>query len=271
MKEKKLILCGIFGDIIGQHYEFGRIPMKRKDFKLFYDNSTFTDDTMCSLAVMKWLTEDMKDSLSDVMRKLCRGDIRRGYGGTFYKWILSDDMGAYRSLGNGAGMKSSPVGWYAQTEEECLDLAKQTAEITHNHPEGIKGAQAVALCVFMARNGKDKAEIKNRVSELFGYDLDRKLDDIRPTYKFDVTCQGSIPEAIISFLESTSVEDAVRNAVSLGGDADTQGIMAGAIAEAYYFDDAWDEIYNETIKRIPPAYMEIIEKFNDKITENSRI
>ena len=260
-------MCGIFGDIIGEHYEFGRIPVKRKDFKLFYDNSTFTDDTVCTLAVMKWLNGDCKEFLADITRKLCRGDIRRGYGRMFYEWILNDSIGSYNSMGNGSGMKISPVGWYAKSEHECLDLAKQAAEITHNHPEGIKGAQAVALAVYMARNGKSKDEIKARITELFNYNLDRTLDEIRPTYKFDVTCQGSIPEAIIAFLESTSIEDAVRNAVSLGGDTDTQGIMAGAIAEAFYKQDYEEsEIYEETIKRIPPSYMEIIEKFNNKIS-----
>lgn len=267
MINNKLVLCGIFGDIIGEHYEFGRIPVKRKDFKLFYDNSTFTDDTVCTLAVMKWLNGDCKEFLADITRKLCRGDIRRGYGRMFYEWILNDSIGSYNSMGNGSGMKISPVGWYAKSEDECLDLAKQAAEITHNHPEGIKGAQAVALAVYMARNGKSKDEIKARITELFNYNLDRTLDEIRPTYKFDVTCQGSVPEAIIAFLESTSIEDAVRNAVSLGGDADTQGIMAGAIAEAFYKQDYEEsEIYEETIKRIPPSYMEIIEKFNNKIS-----
>lgn len=267
MINNKLVLCGIFGDIIGEHYEFGRIPVKRKDFKLFYDNSTFTDDTVCTLAVMKWLNGDCKEFLADITRKLCRGDIRRGYGRMFYEWILNDSIGSYNSMGNGSGMKISPVGWYAKSEDECLDLAKQAAEITHNHPEGIKGAQAVALAVYMARNGKSKDEIKSRITELFNYNLDRTLDEIRPTYKFDVTCQGSVPEAIIAFLESTSIEDAVRNAVSLGGDADTQGIMAGAIAEAFYKQDYEEsEIYEETIKRIPPSYMEIIEKFNNKIS-----
>lgn len=262
----KLILCGIFGDIIGQHYEFRRIAIKKKDFKLFYDNSTFTDDTMCTLAVMKWLNGDMKESLAKIMRELCRGDIRRGYGGMFYKWIINDNMGSYGSLGNGSGMRVSPVGWYAHSEEECLELAKQTAEITHNHPEGIKGAQAIALSVYMARNGKPKDEIKKRITDIFGYNLDRTLDEIRPTYKFDVTCQGSVPEAIIAFLESTSIEDAVRNAVSLGGDTDTQGIMAGAIAEAYYNQEYGESpIYKETIKRIPPSYIDIIEEFNKNI------
>lgn len=265
MEKKKLILCGIFGDIIGMHYELGRILIKRKDFKLFYDDSTFTDDTVCTLAVMKWLNGDMKESLVDIMRKTCRGDIRRGYGKMFYKWILDESMSSYNSMGNGAGMKSSPVGWYAHSEKECLELAKQTAEITHNHPEGIKGAQAIALSVYMARIGKSKDEIKNRTIELFDYNLDRTLDEIRPTYHFDVTCQGSVPEAIIAFLESTSIEDAVRNAVSLGGDTDTQGIMAGAIAEAYYKDYGNSIIYDKTLEYLPQKHIDTIKKFNDKI------
>ena len=265
MKNNKLILCGIFGDIIGKHFEFLRIPNKTKEFELFSKDSTYTDDTMCTLAVMKWLNGDMKKSLAKIMREFCRNDISRGYGRMFYKWILDDTMDSYNSMGNGSGMRVAPVGWYAKTEEECLELAKQTAMITHNHPEGIKGAQAIALSVFMAKNGRSKEDIKERITELFHYNLDRTLDEIRPHYHFDVTCQGSVPEAIISFLESTSVEDAVRNAVSLGGDTDTQGIMAGAIAEAYYKDYEDSIIYNKTLEYLPQKYLDVIKKFNDKI------
>lgn len=261
----KLILCGIFGDIIGKHFEFLRIPNKTKDFELFNEDSTYTDDTMCTLAVMKWLNGDTKQSLADIMRETCNAEPYRGYGGMFRKWLRDENMTAYSSFGNGAGMKSSPVGWYARSEEECLELAKQTAIITHNHPEGIKGAQAIALSVFMAKNSESKDNIKKRISELFHYDLDRTLDEIRPTYKFDVTCQGSVPEAIIAFLESTDIEDAVRNAVSLGGDTDTQGIMAGAIAEAYYKDYGDSIIYDETLKRLPQRHIETIKEFNNKI------
>ena len=265
MEKKKYILCGIFGDIIGKHFEFLRIPNKTKDFKLFSRDSTYTDDTMCTLAVMKWLIDDAKKPLAPIMRETCNAEPYRGYGGMFRKWLHDETMSAYGSFGNGAGMKSSPVGWYAKTEEECLELAKQSAIITHNHPEGIKGAQAIALSVFMAKNGKSKQDIKERITELFHYNLDRTLDEIRPHYHFDVTCQGSVPESIISFLESTSVEDAVRNAVSLGGDTDTQGIMAGAIAEAYYKDYGDSIIYGKTLEYLPQKHLDVIKKFNDKI------
>jgi len=144
-------------------------------------------------------------------------------------------------------------------------LLTPTAIITHNHPEGIKGAQAIALSVFMTKNGKSKQDIKERITELFHYNLDRTLDEIRPHYHFDVTCQGSVPEAIISFLESTSVEDAVRNAVSLGGDTDTQGIMAGAIAEAYYKDYGDKIIYDKTLEYLPQKHLDVIKKFNEKV------
>ena len=255
----------IFGDIIGKHFEFLRIPNKTKDFELFSKDSTYTDDTMCTLAVMKWLNGDTKHSLVNIMRETCNAEPRRGYGGMFRKWLHDETMTAYGSFGNGSGMRVSPVGWYAKTEEECLELAKQSAIITHNHPEGIKGAQAIALSVFMAKNGKSKQDIKERITELFHYNLDRTLDEIRPHYHFDVTCQGSVPEAIISFLESTSVEDAVRNAVSLGGDTDTQGIMAGAIAEAYYKDYGDGIIYDKTLEYLPQKHLDVIKKFNEKV------
>ena len=265
MKNNKLILCGIFGDIIGKHFEFLRIANKTKDFELFSKDSTYTDDTMCTLAVMKWLIDDAKKPLAPIMRETCNAEPYRGYGGMFRKWLHDETMSAYGSFGNGSGMRVAPVGWYAKTEEECLEFAKQSAIITHNHPEGIKGAQAIALSVFMAKNGRSKEDIKERITELFHYNLDRTLDEIRPHYHFDVTCQGSVPEAIISFLESTSVEDAVRNAVSLGGDTDTQGIMAGAIAEAYYKDYGDSIIYYKTLEYLPQKYLDVIKKFNDKI------
>ena len=159
---------------------------------------------------------------------------RAGYGGWFNEWIHSDFPKPYNSFGNGSAMRCSSVGWLLDDEESVLEEAKKSAEITHNHPEGIKGAQSVALGVFMGRNGSSKKEIKEKLEDLFGYDLSQKLEQIRPSYTFDSTCQGSVPQAIIAFLESTDFEDAIRNAISLGGDADTQACITGSLAEAYY-------------------------------------
>lgn len=253
-----IILCGIFGDIIGKHYEFIKPRPKVKDFELYHHDSTYTDDTVCSIAVMKWLLTDAKEPLDKIMRETCAADIKRSYGRMFRHWIEDKEFNAYNSFGNGSTMRSSPIGWFAKTEEE-------SAIITHNHNEGIKGAQAIALAVFLAKNGKSKEEIKNRIAELFGYNLNRSLDEIRPHYKFDETCQGSVPEAIICFLESDSIEDAVRNAVSLGGDTDTQAIMSGAIAEAFYNDFNDSIIYSKTFGFLPKKYIKIIAEFNKKI------
>ncbi len=158
----------------------------------------------------------------------------RGYGPRFLRWMVTPDDAPYNSFGNGSAMRVSPVAHAFETEQEILEEAKRTAECTHNHPEGIKGAQATAQAVFLARIGRDKETIRKAVQDRFGYDLSRTIDAIRPSYSTDITCQGSVPEAIIAFLDSTSFEDAVRNAVSLGGDADTQACIAGSIAEAYY-------------------------------------
>lgn len=271
MEERK-ILCGIFGDIIGSRFETYYDPFQGKNFKLFTDESEYTDDTVCTIAIMHWLSVDMQVDLSEIMRYYCRNDINRGYGGMFRKWILDSSMKDYNSFGNGAGMKIAPVGWYAKTKDECMEIAKQATMITHSHPEGIKGAQAVALSVFLAKNGVEKEDIENEIAYEFGYNMYRTVDEIRPNYKFDVTCQGSIPEAIISFLDCTSIEDAVRNAVSLGGDTDTQSIMAGAIAEAYYkngFEN--DSTYEETLKRLPQKYIDVIDMFNAKLKERGII
>lgn len=165
-------------------------------------------------------------------------------------------------------MRVSPVGWAFNTLEETLEAAKISAEITHNHPEGIKGAQAIAACIFMARTGKNKEEIKNYIENTFGYNLNRTCDDIRPTYQFDVTCQGSVPESIIAFLESTDFENAVRLAVSLGGDADTMGAITGGIAEAYY-GGVPEHISKEVLKRLPNEFIDVMSRFYQKFMKNS--
>lgn len=232
------MLGAIIGDVIGSVYEFE--PHKTKDFELFTEENYLTDDSMMTMAVgcacAKADLSDEKDFKSWVayyMRKIGREYPEAGYGLHFFRWIKSDFMGAYRSFGNGSAMRVSPVAWVATDLEQAETLARWSAEVTHNHPEGVKGAQAVAAAVYLAKTGKSKAEIRAYVEQVY-YTLDFTLDEIRPAYEFDVTCQGSVPQAIECFLESTDFEDAVRNAVSLGGDSDTLAAMAGAIAEAYY-------------------------------------
>lgn len=232
------MLGAIIGDIVGSVYEFG--SDKTKDFPFFSSHSRPTDDSIMTIAVGCTCIEadcsqeeEFKRKLVEKMRELGRIYRDAGYGGMFYRWLMSDSMGAYNSFGNGSAMRVSPVAYAVDELDDVEELAKWSAEVTHNHPEGIKGAQAVAAAVFLARTGSSKEEIKQYIEEKY-YDLDFTLDEIREGYRFDVTCQGSVPQAIECFLEAEDYEDAVRNAVSLGGDADTQAAMAGAIAEAYF-------------------------------------
>jgi len=232
------MLGAIIGDVAGSLYEFS--SPKTKDFLFFPAGAGLTDDSIMTLAIGCACADsvledeaDFKASCVYYMRLLGRQYPYAGYGGMFAQWLDSDSLPAYNSYGNGSAMRVSPVAWVAQSLEEAERLARWSAEVTHNHPEGIKGAQAVAGCIYLAREGKSKEEIKAYVEEKY-YVLDKTVDEIRPGYRFDVTCQGSVPQAIQCFLEAEDLEDAVRNAVSLGGDGDTQGAMAGAIAEAFF-------------------------------------
>jgi ADP-ribosylglycohydrolase len=256
---RKLLLGGIAGDIIGSIYEFN--PVRFKDFELFKSNSTYTDDTVMTIANAEWLLS--KGVLMDIMRKYGHKYPEAGYGGMFYDWLKSRCPKPYNSFGNGSAMRVSPVGWAFETLEETLEAAKQSAEITHNHPEGIKGAQATAACIFMARTGKSKQEIKEYVETKFGYDLSRTCNEIRPTYQFNESCQGTVPESIIAFLESTDFESAIRLTVSLGGDADTMGAITGAIAEAYY-NVIPEHIKNEVLKRLPEEFINVLGEFYNR-------
>ena len=233
--EKVKMLGALVGDIIGSAYEFHNT--KSMDFELFPSGSCFTDDSVMTLAVAKWLTEDKAHTihyLIDCMQELGRLHPDAGYGGHFMGWLYNDAPRPYNSWGNGAGMRVSPVGLYAKTLDEALALAALTASVSHNHPEGVKGAQAIATSVFLCKEGKSKQEIKEYVEQTFGYDLNRTIAEIRPRYWFDVSCQGSVPEAIIAFLEGNSFEEVIRLAISIGGDSDTIGCMAGAIAACRY-------------------------------------
>ena len=229
-KSLKPILGAIAGDIIGSAYEFNNV--KSLDFALFPSGTYFTDDSVLTVATMDALLNG--SGYAEEYQYYGEAFPHRGYGGNFKAWIYADNPRPYNSWGNGSAMRVSPIGWYCDTIEDTLAEAKKSAEVTHNHPEGIKGAQAVAAAVYLARTGKSKAEIKTFIADTFGYDLDRTTGEIRPGYTFDVSCQGSAPEAIIAFLESVDFENAVRLAVSLGGDSDTIACITGGIAEAFY-------------------------------------
>lgn len=254
-----MILGAIIGDMIGRPYEFRQNRQKTKDFPLFSQASQPSDDSVLTVANMQWM---LGANLESAMLHWCHKYPKAGYGGMFRKWLVDKDRHPYNSLGNGSAMRVSPVAWVAQSLEDCLTLAAASASVTHNHPEGIKGAQATAAAIYMARTGKSKEEIKEYIQNKFEYNLDRKVDEIRPSYHFDSTCPGSVPEAIICFLEGDSYEDTVRNAVSLGGDTDTQAAIAGSIAEAFY--GIPQEIQDEALKIIPKDMLEVIEEFSEK-------
>lgn len=250
------MLGAIAGDIIGSVYEFA--SFKEYDFPLFSKESFFTDDTVLTVAVADALIHNL--DIPKTLKAYALNYPNRGYGGTFYQWIHSSSLEPYNSWGNGSAMRTSSIGFFFNNEADVLKAAREFAEVTHNHPEGIKGAQATAFAIYLARQGCSKEEIKKDITQWFHYDLSRTLDEIRPDYVFDVSCQGSIPPAIIAFLESENFEDAVRKAISLGGDADTLGCITGSIAEAYY-GQVPEEIAAETLKRLPEEFRKTIEKF----------
>lgn len=224
------MIGAIAGDIIGSVYEANNI--KTTEFDLFDPFCRFTDDTVLSCAVAEHLLDGAE--LPMLFKAYYHAYPNAGYGGTFHRWARSESLEPYNSFGNGSAMRVSAVGWAFDSLDAVLDAAGRTAAVTHNHPEGVKGAQAVAAAIFLARTGRDKAEIRQYVTRTFGYDLSRTLDEIRPGYEFDVTCQGSVPQAITAFLESTDYEDAIRKAISIGGDSDTIACIAGGIAHAHY-------------------------------------
>lgn len=224
------MLGAIAGDIIGSIYEVHNI--RTTDFPLFSDRCRFTDDTTLTVALADSLLHGT--DYATLLKAYYRRYPNVGYGGAFMGWARSEDTQPYNSWGNGSAMRVSPVGFVYETLEEVLAQAERSAAVTHNHPEGIKGAQAIAAAIFLARTGRDKAAIRRTIEETFGYDLSEPLALLRTYYRFDVSCQGSVPQALIAFLESEDYEDAVRKAVSLGGDSDTLACMAGGVAHAYY-------------------------------------
>lgn len=253
------MLGGIVGDIIGSFYEWDRI--KTKDFPLFSNGSKYTDDSILTCATAKVLLDggSYADTYADFGTRYTRG----GYGARFASWLKQWDRKPYNSFGNGSAMRVGPVGWAFGDPDTIVVEAKRSAECTHNHPEGIKGAQATALAIFHARSEATKEDIRAAIESQFGYDLSRSCEEIRPNYDFDVTCQGTVPQAIISFLESTDYEDAIRNAVSLGGDSDTLACITGSIAEAFY-GGVPKEIEAEAMRILSEEFVEIVTRFRHK-------
>ena len=253
------MIGAIAGDIIGSVYESS--GLKTTEFNIFTTYSTFTDDSVLTAAVADCILHG-KD-YATTFKQYARKYPFAGFGGMFLEWVDSDSLAPYNSFGNGSAMRVSPVGFAFDTMEEVLAEAKRSAEVTHNHLEGIKGAQAVAAAIFLARKQESKSKIKDFVEKNFNYSLHRTLDEIRPSYYFNETCEGSVPQAITAFLESDSYEDAVRKAISLGGDADTLGCMTGGIAQAYY-QKIPDDIIKEVKNRLDSELLEVVEEFNTK-------
>lgn len=249
------MLGAMIGDIVGSIYEWHNI--KTTDFEFFKPTCTFTDDTVLTAATAQALLTD--GNYTRAYQDFSRRYPDRGYGGRFTEWIWMEDPQPYNSWGNGSAMRVSPVGFAFDTVDDVLAEAKRSAAVTHNHPEGIKGAQATALAILLARQGVDQAAIREEISRRFGYDLNRSVAEIRPAYRFNESCQGTVPEAIIAFLESTDFENAIRLAISLGGDSDTLANITGGIAEAFY--GIPEEIAEKGKSYLPDEFLGILEGF----------
>jgi ADP-ribosylglycohydrolase len=228
------MIGAIIGDIVGSRFEFNNHCSK--DFKLFTRECRFTDDTVMTLAIAEALMKtesDLGPMAEESMRRLGRKHPRRGYGTTFMLWLQAKDPFPYYSYGNGAAMRVSPVAWAAHSLQEAVEWSRYVTDVTHDHPEGFKGAEAVTVAIWMARHNYSRGEIGDWIDQHY-YHMDFTIDEIRPTYQFDETCLGTVPQAIEAFIESSSFEDAIRTAVSVGGDSDTLAAITGSIAEAYY-------------------------------------
>jgi len=259
LTDSHTIIGAISGDIIGSVFEFNNY--KDTDFELFSSSTDFTDDSVLTIAVADAIlfNKNFAHNIKDFGRRYPA----RGYGGRFAGWLRSASSQPYNSWGNGSAMRVSAVGFAYESMSEVLEYAKQSAEVTHNHPEGIKGAQATAAAIFMARKGKTKQEIKEYIVQKFGYNLNRTIDEIRPKYKFNESCQETVPEAIIAFLESNDYESAIRTGISLGGDSDTIACITGGIAAAYY-KKIPKQIIENVIDILPEEFLEIILLFDKK-------
>ncbi|UMZ74468.1 ADP-ribosylglycohydrolase family protein [Natranaerofaba carboxydovora] len=253
----------ICGDIIGSTYEGN--PVKSEEIDLFPMGSVYTDDSVLTVAVADAILNDI--NYAKKLKEYGRKYPNAGYGGNFMRWIFSDSYEPYGSFGNGSAMRVSPVGFAYDNLEKVNEEAKKSSAATHDHPEGIKGAQATAAAVYLARNNHDKSEIKEYITNNFSYDLERCVEEIRPGYSFDVTCQGSVPESIICFLESKDLEDAIRKGISLGGDSDTIACIAGSIAYAYY-NEVPESILTKVKEKLDSHLLKVIEEFNTKIIKS---
>ncbi len=257
------MLGAIVGDVAGSYYE--SFPTKSLDFDFFREQSCVTDDSVLSIAVADWILH--KGNLYEYFHDYVARYPDAGYGGTFINWARCRDTEPYNSWGNGSAMRVSPVAYARDTLDEVLVLAEQSASVTHNHPDGIAGAQATAASIFLARTEHSKSEIREFIESRFGYDLSRNLDEIRPTYSFDVSCAGSVPELIIAFLDSNSFESAIRLAISLGGDSDTMACIAGSIAEPFYGGVPGD-LRQATREYLDDQLLSVVDKFCSRfITE----
>ena len=271
-KEKKIMIGAIAGDIIGSLYEWNNI--KSKEFDLFNPHSFFTDDTVMTIAVGLALTEckgkydKLSERVIEYMKMLGQKHPHAGYGGHFGMWLISADPQPYNSYGNGAAMRISPVAYFADTIDDVKKLSYAVTSVSHNHPEGIKGAEATAVAIFLALQGKTKEEIKDYIVKNY-YPLEFTLDEIRPTYTFDVSCQGSVPQALEAFFESNDFEDAIRNAISIGGDSDTIAAITGGIAEAYY--GVSDEIKHFVGEKLGAALRMCLAKTEKAISRRSKL
>ena len=275
-----IIIGAIAGDMIGSPYEFNSI--KTTEFPLFSEGCRYTDDTVMTFAVLNALleydeqtgfirpddidTEKLNNLFVISMKTFGRAHPRAGYGGRFYDWLARDATGPYNSYGNGSAMRVSPVAEFFDDADFIDAVSEASAAVTHNHPEGIKGAMATAEAIYLAKYRreatKDKKEIKDIIASKYGYNFDRTLDEIRPGYRFDETCQGSVPEALTCFFEGDSFEEVVRLAVSLGGDSDTQAAIAGSVAAARY--GVPEEIKAEVLGRLPDDLMAVYYRFDEK-------
>ncbi|MCX7977276.1 MAG: ADP-ribosylglycohydrolase family protein [Bellilinea sp.] len=253
------MLGAIVGDVLGSVYEHH--PIQTEDFDLFHPDCIFTDDTVMTVAIAHAILRGQ--SYAAAMKFFGRLYPDAGYGGQFIYWIFEDEVHPYNSWGNGAAMRVSPIGFAYPDIETVLINAAQSAEVSHNHPEGIRGAQATALAVFLAKQGAKKTTIREEINRRFGYDLTKPLREIRASYCFDVSCQGTVPPALIAFFESQNYEDAIRKAISLGGDSDTLACITGGIAHAYY-QHIPTEIVEFVRERLPDEFIEIFEEFEAK-------
>ena len=264
------MLGGIIGDIVGSIYEFHNI--KTKDFPFFSERCGYTDDSILSIATAKWILDggSKSDSGNYYFRYAYDNPHPKGgYGGRFVEWVnraADGDFSPYNSCGNGSAMRVGPVGWAFNTWDEVLEAAKHSAESTHNHREGIKGAQATALCIFLARQGWEKEDIRFVIEEEFRYNLEFTCDKIRDSYQWGGTCQDSVPQAIVAFLDGTDFEDCVRNAISIGGDSDTLGCITGSIAEAYF--GIPKELYDKGLEYLTPHFKDVVKEFEEKYGNN---